>query len=246
MLVREHSAGFETAEFYAPLLGRRAERTQQLLASLEEGGRVLPVGGGRYVHRDYAQAVKRRALDILTEFHKQQPLKGGMRREELRSRLLPRAELAQVDALIDIFIAQKAIKEVKGLVSVQSFKVELSEELEKLTAELQKLYREAAFAPPATDEVLEKYKKVRQIDQVLTAMIGDGALVRLDAQIYMDAQCVEKAREVCREAIGKNGQMTLAEFRDLLGTSRKFAVALLEYFDRQKFTKKIGDARVLA
>lgn len=246
VLVREHSAGFETAEFYAPLLGRRAERTQQLLASLEEGGRVLPVGGGRYVHRDYAQAVKRRALDILTEFHKQQPLKGGMRREELRSRLLPRAELAQVDALLDIFIAQKAIKEVKGLVSVQSFKVELSEELEKLTAELQKLYREAAFAPPATDEVLEKYKKVRQIDQVLTAMIGDGALVRLDAQIYMDAQCVEKAREVCRETIGKNGQMTLAEFRDLLGTSRKFAVALLEYFDRQKFTKKIGDARVLA
>lgn len=246
VLVREHSDAFETAEFYAPLLGRRPERVGELLQALQSAGSVLPIGGGRVVHRDYAQALKRRALDVLSAFHRQQPLKGGMRREELRSRLLPRAELAQVDALLDAFIAQKAMKENKGLISVHSFKVELGEELEKLTAELAGLYRSAAFAPPATDEVLEKYKKVRQIDQVLSAMIGDGTLVRLDAQIYMDAACVERARDVCREAIEKNGQMTLGEFRDLLGTSRKFAVALLEQFDRQKFTKKVGDARVLA
>ncbi len=246
VLVREHSAGFETAGFFAPLLGRRPERVAELLTALQERGSVLPIGGGRVVHADYAKALRRRTLDILSEFHRQQPLKGGVKREELRSRLLPRAEIAQVDALLDAFIAQKAIKEVKGLISVYSFKVELSEELEKLTAELAGLYRAAAFAPPATDEVREKYKKVKQIDQILTAMISDGTLVRLDAQIYMDAGCVERAKAVCREAIGKNGQMTLAEFRDMLGTSRKFAVALLEQFDRQKFTKKVGDARVLA
>ncbi len=246
VLVREHSAGFETAGFYAPIAGCRPEQAEQLLSGLEQQGKILRIGGGRVVHAEYARALRRRALDILTEFHAQQPLKGGMRREELRSRLLPRAEIAQVDALIDFFIASRAVKEVGGLISVQSFKVELGEELEKLTAELRELYRKAAFAPPATDEVLEKYKKVRRCDQVLSAMISDGTLVRLDAQIYMDAECVNRAREIFREAAAKNGSVTLGEFRDLLGTSRKFAVALLEQFDRQKFTKKVGDARVLA
>ena len=245
VLVREHSAAMGSAAYYAPLLGRRADAVAALLETLGSQGAVVSVGGGRYVHQDYARDVKRRALNLLTAFHKQQPLKGGMKREELRSRLLPQADIAQVDALIDHFIAQKAMKEVRGLISVQSFKVELGEELEKLTAELEKWYREAAFAPPATDEVTEKYKKHKQIAQVLSAMIGDGVLVRLDAQIYMHRDSVERAEQVCRDAIGQSGQMTLAEFRDLLGTSRKFAVALLEHFDRQKVTKKVGDARVL-
>lgn len=245
VLVREHSAAMGSAAYYAPLLGRRADAVAALLETLGSQGAVVSVGGGRYVHQDYARDVKRRALNLLTAFHKQQPLKGGMKREELRSRLLPQADIAQVDALIDHFIAQKAMKEVRGLISVQSFKVELGEELEKLTAELEKWYREAAFAPPATDEVTEKYKKHKQIAQVLSAMIGDGVLVRLDAQIYMHRRQRRAGGTGLPRRHGQSGQMTLAEFRDLLGTSLQVAVALLEHFDRQKVTKKVGDARVL-
>jgi len=75
-------------------------------------------------------------------------------------------------------------------------------------------------------------------------MLADRLLVRLDAQIYMEAGCYDQALQTAMDLIDKNGTVTLAEYRDALGTSRKFAVALLEQFDRARLTKKVGDARV--
>ena len=75
-------------------------------------------------------------------------------------------------------------------------------------------------------------------------MLSEGILIRLDPQIYIHSECYNKALETVYELIDKNGQTTLAEFRDALGTSRKYAVALLEYFDNRKLTKKVGDTRV--
>ena len=76
-------------------------------------------------------------------------------------------------------------------------------------------------------------------------MIDSGVLVRLDAQIYMHRSHYDKAVALCCDTIRQNGQITLAEFRDALGTSRKFAMAILDHLDRQKITKKTGDFRVL-
>ena len=80
---------------------------------------------------------------------------------------------------------------------------------------------------------------------MLSSLVSDGTLVRTDDQIYFSAKVFAKAEQILKELIEKNGQLTLAEYRDALGTSRKYAVSILEYFDRQKITKKIGDVRTL-
>ena len=180
-------------------------------------------------------------ISLLNDFHKKNPLKGGIKREELRTRLLPDGRISDVDALLDHFIAVGSIKEIKGLISITSFKVEAGEKLQKLMDKLTAEYKKAAFAPPATDDVIGGDK---QTAQVMDAMLADGTLVRLDAQIYIHNECYTQALELAYSLIEKNGQMTLAEFRDALGTSRKYAVALLEYFDNRKLTKKVGDARI--
>ena len=227
VLLCEHSAELPQAGFLRTLCGREDECVAELLAKLVENGTALALGGGRFVHKAWAQVIKRRALDILSEYHKLQPLKAGMKREELRSRLLPRDEIARVDALLDAFIEQKAIKELKGLISLNSCKIQMSEELERLSGELEAWYKKAGYAPPGTDEVLEKYQKIKRADQVLTAMVSDGTLVRLDAQINMHADFVQQALDICRNRVAQNGQITLGEFRDMLGPSRQFAVAPL-------------------
>ncbi len=68
----------------------------------------------------------------------------------------------------------------------------------------------------------------------------------MDGQICFHRQHYDRAVELIRRGIQEKGQITLAEVRDLLGTSRKYAVVILETLDREKVTKKIGDARVLA
>ena len=77
-------------------------------------------------------------------------------------------------------------------------------------------------------------------------MVASGALVRLDAQINMDAGLYGEAKEKALSIIDQKGQVTLGEFRDALGTSRKYAVALLESFDKARITKMKGEGRIRA
>lgn len=67
----------------------------------------------------------------------------------------------------------------------------------------------------------------------------------MDYRYYMEKEAFEWALGELKKTVGEKGQITLAEFRDIIGTSRKYAMEILEYLDRQKITKKIDDARVL-
>lgn len=217
------------------------EKAKAMAGDLAQKGDIVAVGKDIYLHGDYVKKVRSAMVSVLNDFHKKNPLKGGMKREELRTRILPDISIANVDGLLDSFIQKGSIKEVKGLISIASFKVEAGEKLQKLMDETLKLYNDAAYAPPATDDVVGGDK---QKAQVLDAMLGERQLVRLDPQIYIEAGWYDKALELAYSMIDKNGSVTLAEFRDGLGTSRKYAVALLEHFDKSRLTKKVGDARV--
>ena len=112
--------------------------------------------------------------------------------------------------------------------------------------EMEKIYLDKGYAPPATEDVLAQMgKDQKKAQQVHNALIGAGTLVRMDAQICFARQHYDEAVERIKEQIRAQGQITLGEVRDLLGTSRKYAMVILETLDREKVTKKVGDARVL-
>ncbi len=242
-LIGDHSHGWTPIADIARFGSFAPSEADEIARALAEKGTVVSIGRGIYLDADYVKKVRKEMISLLNDFHKKNPLKGGIKREELRTRLLPDGRISDVDALLDHFVAAGSIKEIKGLISIASFKVEAGEKLQKLMDKLAADYKKAAFAPPATDDVIGGDK---QTAQVMDAMLADGTLVRLDAQIYIHNECYTQALELAYSLIEKNGQMTLAEFRDALGTSRKYAVALLEYFDNRRLTKKVGDARVKA
>ena len=240
-LIADHSPNWTHVEDVARFGSYTVDETRQEAEALAQSGAVVAISKDIYLDAEYVKKVRKEMLALLTDFHKKNPLKGGVRREELRSRILPEVRIADVDALLDHFIEKGSIKEVRGLISIASFKVEAGEKLQKLMDAILAQYKKAAYAPPATDDVIGGDK---QAAQVLDAMLADRLLVRLDAQIYMEAGCYDQALQTAMDLIDKNGTVTLAEYRDALGTSRKFAVALLEQFDRARLTKKVGDARV--
>lgn len=243
--IAENSRYFETLDFAALQSGALPEDRQEAIETLLREEKIVCITDKIYLHADYVKAVRRDLVQLMNEFHKQYPLKAGVKREELRTRLLPRAELSHVDRLISYYIEKKTIKEVNGLISLFSFKVEVGEKLLRLTSEVEQLYKEGAFAPPGTDEVLERYKSEKNIGQLLSAMIADGTLVWLSDQIYMHKDYYEKGLQAAYDLIAEKGELVLSDYRDAVGTSRKFALALLEQFDRKKITRKMGDSRVL-
>lgn len=245
--IKEASPHYRPLRFVAVQFGAGGDEAKQAAERLAQAGKVARITEGLYLHQSFLETQGKRLSNILREYHTANPLKEGMKKEELRSRFLPQQEQAVADGLLAYYEQAERIKFTNGMASLFKFKVKFDEEAARITEAMEKIYKEAAYAPPATDEVLAQAgKDSKKCQQVHAALVGAGTLVRMDAQICFHREHYDRAVELICGKAREQGQITLAEVRDLLGTSRKFAIAILETLDREKVTKKVGDARVLA
>ena len=218
---------------------------RKYLQELIEKGRALQLNDQTALHISAMEVLAAKCDEILQKFHQDLPLEQGMKRESLRTRLLARIPIQLSDRVIDELVKLGYIEDRAGDIALRSHSANLSPHDQELIDELSARFEAEAFSPSATDELIAEYSKKDKLDQILSRMVNDGILIRLTDQILMHHETVEKALEQVKKDIGERGSVTLADFRDEIGTSRKFAIAILEYFDRIKLTKLSGDARVL-
>ncbi|HPY63669.1 MAG TPA: selenocysteine-specific translation elongation factor [Bacillota bacterium] len=224
--------------------GITAEDRNALIRQLISDETIVMLNDRVAIHRKTLERLGEDATDILERFHRERSLESGMRREELRTRLLPRADIQLSDLVIDQLERAGYLNIAAGLVAKAGFKVTLSDAEKEVIEEIEALFAVAGFTPPGTDELFEKFNKRANAEQIITLLLNKGTLVRLTPQILMPKQLVDEAWNVVRTTIESEGQITLGDFRDKIKATRKFAIALLEFFDRQKKTKLVGDARV--
>ena len=124
------------------------------------------------------------------------------------------------------------------------FTVSYSDEASRLVTDLENIYKKAGFEVPSTEELVSAYKDKKQAKQVLAELTKRGVLVKAGTGVLMHKEHWDRALGVLRDYLSSHPEITLGEFRDLLGTSRKYAVMLLETYDQMKITKKVGDARI--
>ena len=244
--VKEGSPAYRPLDFVAVQFGASKEEAEQLAGQLESEGKLVKITAGLYLHQSFLERQGKRLSEILRQYHTANPLKEGMKREELRSRFLPQQEQAVANGLLDYYARVERIKFTNGMASLFKFKVKVDEEAARMTEAMETIYRQAGYAPPTTDEVLGQMgKDQKKAQQVHAALVGSGTLVRMDAQMCFHREAYDEAVRQIVEQCRAQGQITLAEVRDLLGTSRKYAMAILDTLDREKVTKKVGDVRVL-
>ncbi len=223
--------------------GIQREQSKTLLDELVSRGLVIVLNERVAIGTKELASLSEKAVAILERFHEEEPLEQGMRREELRTRLMPRANLQLSDLVIDRLKERQVIDVHEGLVARHGFSVTLTAEQEDTLKALEQAFIKAGYLPPTPEEIrLETAGKINS-DQYLSLLINRGVLIRLTPQILMHRDHVDEAWRIVREAIDTNGSITLAEFRDHLDASRKFAIAILEYFDKLKRTRLIDDAR---
>ena len=202
--------------------------------------------GKKVVHRDTIAHYGKRAQGILLAYHEKNPLHKGMPVSELSGQIFSDKEQIHATDIVDLCCTLDIFKKTEGGVAHKSFSVKVNERQQKIRSEVLDAFKKGGFAPPGVDELEEAYAKEKKVlKQILDDMISNAELILLTPQIFIHSEFCEQARTIFIDEVTKNGEITLAQFRDKLGTSRKFAMALLEYFDKKKISRKVGDSRVL-
>ncbi|MGI6344178.1 MAG: selenocysteine-specific translation elongation factor [Bacillota bacterium] len=231
------------------LAGRPAEKLTPVLEQLlaEDQALVLSVDGrSYYLHSEYLARLVQRARKALEDYHRRFPLRAGMPREELRSRLARSLSSKQFGALLTMIAAEGELNVQGGAVALADFGVTFSGRSARLRDHILQRLQAEPHSPPDFDQLQEELQETPdQLNEVLNALQTQGALVRVSQSIAFSADIVRDAQEKVVSQVRAQGQITLADLRDQLQTSRKYALALLDYFDQQKVTVRKGDVRVL-
>lgn len=214
-------------------------------------GVLLKIGENRVIHRQSLESVGQRCRKILLEYHAANPLNKGIPRNELWQPLLPYVDAAIADRVIGLLERYNIVKTVDGRVSHPDFNAVMNEQHRQISDAVIKILLDSGYATPSYDEIFQPYANTKNANdkkifkQAFDALIADGTVIMLTPQIIIHQSLYAQAMQTFKN-LASQQLVTLAEFRDALETSRKYAVALLEHFDRQKFTQKVGDARRLA
>jgi selenocysteine-specific elongation factor len=184
--------------------------------------------------------IAKRARRALEEYHRVHPLRAGMPREELKSRL-GLAPAAFGPAVAEL-AADGALADRGGELALPSHHVEIDPAAGGPAGRLLELLGAQRYAPPSLAEAM---REAGASAEVVRALVQRGEVVRLSEDVAFTTAAYEAALVLVREMVATDGAVTVASLRDRMGASRRPVLALLEYLDAQRITRRTGDLRVL-
>lgn len=245
LAVREQRGEFRTLKELSIRCGLSLSEIQNQAKRLETEGKVICVKDQIYIHKEEFESYRKKAVEALKLFHKKYPLKEGMGKEELRSRLNTGAPPAADDELIRLMISRNAVKERNGYYSNPGFHVVMEEDTSSMAGEITEFYRNRGFAPPVTESYLKEHAGSGKYRAVFHSLVNRKILIRLDEQYCIHNEYYRKGQEIFLYMEENCGTpVMLGAYRDELGSTRKIAVALLEHYDKTGFTRKTDGGRV--
>jgi selenocysteine-specific elongation factor len=179
--------------------------------------------------------------ETLKTFHRENPLLAGLSKEQLRSKQLPGAPPWLLDALL----ARAKTLAVDGeTVRLASHKISLKQDEEEASVKIETAFRTAGLAVPSLSEVLGKSGvESTRARNILQLLLRDKRLVRVSDDLVFHGSAIQSLRELL--ANRKGTRFGVPEFKDWTGISRKYAIPLLEFLDRERITRREGDSRVV-
>jgi len=210
------------------------------IEKLKEKGLIMNIEDV-LIHKTFFDVFRERVTQTLKDFHSKNPLKPGMPKEELRGMLNMELKLftALLTSLKDVVIEKEIIR-------LKTFSTVLSQAEESLKARIVELLQKGEFQPPMKEELSQSLKlDQKHLSDILKLMVKEGALVRVSDSMYLTSSAYNKMIDSLRNFYSKKSEMTVAEFRDVLSTTRKYALPILEYLDSIKVTLRVGDVRKL-
>lgn len=219
--------------------GMPREQVKQALSQLVDSSIIVRLND----HYTTAQGwlkLEQQVAAILRTYHRQHPLRIGMPREEVKSRLaMPPKLFAEI---VQRLAERGNVVEQGSSLRLPEHAVRFSGEQQERIAAMFKAFRESPFAPPSVAELEQSFGIE---DEVINALLEQKKLVKIAEGLVFLPDAYDQMVQKVVDHLKANGKVTVAEVRDMLGSSRKYVLALMEHLDEQKITRRVGDERVL-
>lgn len=196
------------------------------------------------IHLDNFNHLSENIINEVQSFHDKHPLRSGISREEIRSKYLKGAKPRVSDLFIEKLITNKQLEQNFDLINIAGFTPTYTKEQQIIKDGI--LRNLHTFLPPKKEEIIDNLKiKTEDFDVVYNSLLSNKEIVKVVGDVYLKAEIYNEALLMLRNFLEESGNISIAEYRDLLNTNRRVALGLLEYFDQLKITRRDGEKRTL-
>lgn len=247
--VKNISGSFPTVFDILKALGKNEQFIEDSLKVLVDEGVLIELSSldkAIYIHKDFLKKKREEIENILEKFYKENPLKAGMPKEEIKAKVFGKLlKQKNYDEVMSLLEEREVIKQTNNLIALYSFEVKYTKEQQDMKNEIIKEFKQGAYTPPKYEDLSKNQKDKKNFKMVYESLIDNGDLIKLTDDVVFTREHYEKSKELVADFINKNGGITPSDGRDMLNSSRKYVVTLFEHFDTIKLTKRLEDKRIL-
>ncbi len=240
---RRKQSGLELSEAVAEM-NLPLATVRGLAGHLKASGELLFCGPEVLLsHAWFVKAIEDVSAAV-KQFHDKNPLVAGIGKEELRDKAGLSPEVFY--AVLEELVRERKLESAGELVHLPGRGVVMQDEEAASKKIIEDAFASAGLKVPALKDVLAglKVDKTRA-HKIVTLLLRDKVLVKISEELVFHREALEKLRQQLAAEKAKSPRMDVARFKDLTGVSRKYAIPLLEYLDREHVTKRVGDERVI-
>jgi selenocysteine-specific elongation factor len=251
-LIMEHAkhAAFDEISFsdlvvMINLSGRQLDNTLQslmakhILIQTDKDAR-------RYIHQGTYEAFKSITISRLKEFHKENPLKNGMPKGELPSSFPSSLSSKLFNHMLSMVAKANEVVLSENFIRLPDHHVKLEADQSDLRKKFLVAFNQAGLQPPSFKELIaEMSADMKDAKNMLMLLVNEGGIIKVKEDLFFDAKAIIDLKNRLIDFLKSNGEISAPQFKVMTGASRKYAIPLLEYFDSENITIRIGDIRKL-
>ena len=223
--------------------GWRRERVDILVRALVQQARLMLLGESLLASASFA-LLKEQLGAKVTDFHQRHPLVAGINQEELRAAFGVPMEI--FSAALDILVAEKQLEISRDQVRAAGRQIVMKDDEAESKQVIERAFSSAGLTVPALKDVLAGLKIDKpRAQRLVTLLLREKTLVKLSDDLVFHRQALEQLRHSLATQKSVSPKIDVARFKELTGVSRKYAIPLLEYLDRERVTRRVGDERVI-
>lgn len=248
-LIEKLSKDYPDEQALIKAMGKNDEKLGERLGSLEKDKviiKLINLDKPIYIHKSFLKLKTSEIEKLLIGFHNEYPLKVGISKEEIKNKVFGKAiKQKTYDEILQLLCERNVISMHGSLISLIDFEVKYTKEQEKIKGKILKTFAEAKYIPPKYDELVQDEKDKKAFKMVYDSLFEMGSLTKVSEDCVLLTNLYEDGKTLIIKFINEQGNISAAQARDILNTSRKYAVAILENLDNNKLTKRLEDVRIL-
>ncbi len=199
-----------------------------------------------YIHNNGIEKLEKETLDYLSNYHKSNPLKAGMSKEELRSKFPFALGTKLFNLMLNRMIKDKVIVQEEKTVHLSSHTVSLKVDQADIKTKMLDVYLKSGLTPPYFKELSKSFDiDSKRSKDVLMLLVDEGVLFKVKEDLYFHAEAINELKKRLIDYLKSHREITTPQFKEMASVSRKYLIPLIEYFDSTNVTLRVGDSRKL-